>query len=183
MKVIQFTLDDVNYVNVFLAYEEATREAFLVDCGAFTKAMLQTIKDYDLQLQFLLLTHSHYDHVDGLKTFKRQFTVPVYAAKSDYGEKISAGETIAFAGTDIQVFETSGHTPDGLSFFVKDAVFVGDAIFSGAVGGTTSRDFYWQQNQHVAQKILTLPDETRIYCGHGAPSMVGVERLYNPFFT
>lgn len=183
MNVIQFTLDDVNYVNVFLAYRRESKNAFLVDCGAFTPAMSATIERLHLRLNFLLITHPHYDHTNGIAEFRKHFDLPVYAADSQHGERVSEGETIPFDDTVIRVLDTSGHTEEGVSFWIRDAVFVGDAIFSGAVGGTGNRDAFWRQNRNVAQKILTLPEETRIFCGHGAPSVVAIERLYNPFFT
>jgi len=183
MEVIQFTFDEVNYVNLFLAYDKASRDAFLVDCGAFGPEIVKTIEKYGLNLKFLLLTHSHYDHVDGLAEFKKTFSLPIYAAEAKFGTRVTEEDTIPFAGKTIRIFATPGHTTDSLAYFVGDAVFAGDAIFSGAVGGTSDTNTFWQQNQHVRNKILSLPAETRIFCGHGAPSVVGVERLYNPFFT
>lgn len=181
MKVRKFTLD-VNYVNAFLAFDKRSRSAFLVDCGAFDENIKQFILDHKLNLNFLLITHSHYDHVDGIKDFKKAFQVPIYSATNDYDHKVSEGDTIPFANTQIEVYATPGHTADGVSFYIDGAVFVGDAIFAGAVGGTSSRPAFEEETRHVRNKIFTLPDDTVIYPGHGAPTLVGVEKIYNPFF-
>ncbi|NIR52991.1 MBL fold metallo-hydrolase [candidate division KSB1 bacterium] len=181
MKVIHFPLE-VNYVNSFLCYDEDARDAFLVDCGAFEAQIEDFVQKNDFNLKMLLLTHSHYDHIDGVKDFKRWINVPIYASTKKYDHRISEGDTIAFADSEISVLATPGHTPDGVSFYLKPFVFVGDAIFAGAVGGTAGRKQFQEEAQHVWNKILALPDDTIIYPGHGAPSMVGVERLYNPFF-
>lgn len=182
MKVIQFALE-LNYVNVFLAVDTTSKSAFLVDCGAFEQRIKEYIENHTLNLKFLLITHSHYDHVDGLKDFKKDFRVPIYSATKNYDVQISEEDQIPFENDSIRIFETPGHTPDGISFYINNAIFVGDAIFSGAVGGTSARNQFKQQRTAVWNKILTLPDNTIIYPGHGAPSMVGIERLYNPFFA
>lgn len=182
MRVIQIPLD-VNYSNAFLAWDESTREAFLVDCGEFTPEIPALIRDNKLNLKFVLVTHTHYDHVDGITELKENFSVPIYAFSKNYDKKIAEGDTIAFANMEISVFATPGHIDDGVSYYVNKAVFVGDAIFAGAVGGTASRTDFETEVAHVKNSILSLPDDTVIYPGHGAPSLVGVERLYNPFFT
>ncbi|MFQ5707958.1 MAG: hydroxyacylglutathione hydrolase family protein [bacterium] len=182
MKVIQFPLE-LNYVNSFLCIEEKSNDAFLVDCGAFAASVKNYIEENALNLQYLLITHSHYDHVDGVDDFRKAFKVPIYAAASTYDRQVSEGDRIPFGDSEIAVFTTPGHIADGLSFYLKPAVFVGDAIFAGAVGGTAGRPQFEEEIAHVAQKILTLPEETVIYPGHGAPSLVAVERLYNPFFV
>jgi glyoxylase-like metal-dependent hydrolase (beta-lactamase superfamily II) len=129
-----------------------------------------------------LITHSHYDHVAGIKKFKQAFKVPIYSSTKDYDHQISEGDKIGIGNYEIAVFETRGHTTDGVSYYVAGSVFVGDAIFSGAVGGTTSRSQFVEETSHVWQKILSLPDDTVIYPGHGALSLVGIERVFNPFF-
>ncbi|MFQ5651004.1 MAG: hydroxyacylglutathione hydrolase family protein [bacterium] len=182
MKIIQFALD-LNYVNVYLTFDEATKDAFLVDCGAFTDDIHGAIKSHGLQLRFLLLTHTHYDHINGISELKKSYPVPIYAAESGYDHQVAEGDTIPFCDETMRVFETPGHTPDGVCYIIRDRVFVGDAIFSGAVGGTASRENFWQQNRAVWDKVLHLPGNTTIYPGHGAPSTVEVERLYNPFFA
>lgn len=181
MQVKHFPLN-TNYVNSFLCYDSSTKEAFLVDCGAFEEQIEAFVSENDLNLAFLLLTHSHYDHEDGVSDFRKVYQVPIYASFGQYDRKLSEGDRVQFGPSEISVLATPGHTPDSVSFYIKPFVFVGDAIFSGAVGGTAARSYFEEETRHVWQNILTLPDNTIIYPGHGAPSLVGVERLYNPFF-
>ncbi|MFQ5605816.1 MAG: hydroxyacylglutathione hydrolase family protein [bacterium] len=181
MKVIHIPLD-VNYVNSYLAVHKESRDAFLVDCGKFDEQIKNVIRDHQLNLKMLLLTHTHYDHTDGVKEFRKAFKAPIYSASPDYDYHVSEGEQIAFGESAIEVLATPGHTHDSISFHYQHAVFVGDAIFSGAVGGTSSRSNFEEEIKYVRTKVLALPDNTMIYPGHGAPTMVGVERLFNPFF-
>ncbi|MFQ5824136.1 MAG: hydroxyacylglutathione hydrolase family protein [bacterium] len=181
MKVIHFPLK-INYVNSFLCFDEKSQEAFLVDCGAFEDQINNFIQDNNLNLKFLLITHSHYDHNEGINDFKKAFKVPIYSSTKEYDKQVSQGDKIPFGSYKIKVFETTGHTPDSVSYYIENAVFVGDAIFSGAVGGTANRPQFKEQINQVWNKILTLPEETVIYPGHGVPTLVGIERVYNPFF-
>ena len=182
MKIIHFPLA-LNYVNAFLAIDTLTSEAFLVDCGALEDQITAYVARNKIRLKFLLLTHSHYDHIGGVAEFKKTFGVPIYSATNSHDVQLSEGDKISFGDDQISVLETPGHTPDGISFYVDRAVFVGDAIFSGAVGGTTDRQKFEEETEHVWKKLLALPDDTVIYPGHGAPSLVGIERLFNPFFN
>lgn len=181
MKVILLPLQ-INYVNSFLCFDEKSKEAFLVDCGAFEPQIEDFIQEHDLDLKYLLITHAHFDHVDGVKDFKKAFRVPIYSSTKQYDKRVSEGDRIPFGNYEIEVFDTTGHTADGVSYYIDRAVFVGDAIFSGAVGGTAKRSQFKEQIGHVWNKILTLPEDTVIYPGHGAASLVGIERIYNPFF-
>jgi len=181
MKVVHFPLE-VNYVNVFLAISETSNEAFLIDCGAWDQSIQNYILKNKIELRFLLVTHTHYDHIDGISEFKQSFDVPIYSATPRYDQEVSEGDEIPFDDGKIAVLETPGHIADGVSYHLDRTVFVGDAIFAGAVGGTASRGLFEEGIRHVREKILTLPAETEIYPGHGAPSLVGVERLFNPFF-
>ncbi|RMD90676.1 MAG: MBL fold metallo-hydrolase [Calditrichaeota bacterium] len=181
LKVVLFPLQ-VNYVNSYLIYHPQTLDAFLVDCGAFEPSLRDFIKNNRLNLKFLLLTHSHYDHVDGVPDFQKEYKVPIYSANPDYDVQIAEGQSIAFDSYEIKILETPGHTDDSVSYYLEGAVFVGDAIFAGAVGGTSHRSNFETETRNVWEKIFRLPDETIIYPGHGAASTVAIERLYNPFF-
>ena len=100
MKVIPFTLD-VNYVNVYLAVDEQSKAAFLVDCGAFVAEMEETIRRMDFDLQFLLITHTHYDHVDGIPDFRKLFQAPIYSATDKWDVRVSEADTISFGARGI----------------------------------------------------------------------------------
>ena len=182
IRVEQFVLD-VNYVNSYLCYDTETREAFLVDCGEVPAALSHFLEDNGLELKFVLLTHSHYDHVDGLPRLRKQYPVPAYANAKGDDQRAGEGDIIRFGDRVVQVFETPGHTSDGVCYHIADAVFVGDALFAGAVGGTSARPNHEEQLRAVAAKVFSLPDDTIVYPGHGAITTVGVERLYNPFFV
>jgi glyoxylase-like metal-dependent hydrolase (beta-lactamase superfamily II) len=182
IRVEQFVLQ-VNYVNAYLCYDTETREAFLVDCGEVPAALADFLQENQLELKFVLLTHTHYDHVDGLEKLRKRYPASVYANAEGYDRRVGEGDVIRFGDRVIRVFETPGHTSDGVCYSIADVVFVGDALFAGAVGGTSARPNHEQQLQAVAASLFSLPDDTIVYPGHGAPTTIGVERVYNPFFV
>ena len=130
-----------------------------------------------------MITHSHYDHIGGLNDFKKAFNAPVYAYELQDSLPVSEGDVIPFNKQKIHVMTTPGHISDGISFYIAPHVFVGDAIFAGAVGGTPDRTHFLEEIEHAENKIFSLPDDTIIYPGHGASTTVGIERLFNPFFV
>jgi len=91
-----------------------------------------------------------------------------------------------FAGVEFQILHTPGHTPGGVSLYSKSegVVFVGDALFAGSVGRTDfpGGDFN-QLITAIKTKLLTLPDETRVYSGHGPATTIANEKRTNPFLT
>ncbi len=182
IRVEQFVLD-VNYANAYLCYDTETRDSFLVDCGELPAGLDPFLQQHDLKLTFALVTHSHYDHTDGVPALKERYGVPVYANAPGYDRHVSDGDVIPFGDHRIVVLATPGHTTDGVCYSIADAVFVGDALFAGAVGGTSARPNHEEQLRAVVQKVFALPDDTIVYPGHGAATTVGVERLYNPFFV
>ena len=182
LKVIHYEVD-INYANAFLVYESTTGEAFLVDCGAYDDRIVEACKSKQLHVQSILITHSHYDHIGGLDDFKKALKAKVYAYNLEGSKKVVDGDFIPFSNKKIKVMTTPGHISDGISFYLAPFVFVGDAIFAGAVGGTADRAHFQEEIKHVEDKIFSLPDDTIIYPGHGAATTVAVERFYNPFFV
>lgn len=92
------------------------------------------------------------------------------------------GDRLLFAGEEVEVRHTPGHSPGGLAFVVEDMVFSGDALFAGAIGRT---DFpggdFGQLLESIVTRLLTLPPDTRVFPGHGPPTTIDLERRHNPF--
>ncbi|MBT7936366.1 MAG: MBL fold metallo-hydrolase, partial [Nitrospina sp.] len=88
---------------------------------------------------------------------------------------------IKLGNLNIEVLFTPGHTPGGVSYKIHDSVFSGDAIFAGSMGRANSS---WSGLYNsITQKLLTLPDHTRLFPGHGPATTVGEEKRHNPFFS
>jgi len=186
--------------NCYLVFDKETRKAVVIDPGDDTEFIIQKIKDLDLEPQFILATHGHFDHILGVLELKLTFKIPFLAHKKDEflikraartadyfakGESnlnpkvdryIKGGDKIVFGRKgELKVVETPGHSPGGVIFLSKGVCFSGDTLFKQAIGRT---DYSYSSSKDLLEslkKIFKLPKETIIYPGHGEPTSVEEE--------
>ncbi len=196
--------------NTYLLYDE-TKECAIVDPGCSNEqereALLQAITDLGLRPVLLLNTHCHIDHFPGNKficdTYGllpqfHEIEFEVMKAALDYqgffGFKVEAspkpqkflkeGDLITFGNQSFSVLFTPGHSPGHLAFYNRQekVIISGDVLFNGSVGrfdipGADGKVLY----QSLTEKMMALPDEVTVYCGHGPTTTIGHERANNPF--
>lgn len=182
-------------------------EALAIDPGGEPARVLRYLKDKGLTLTRILNTHFHFDHILGNAALSRATGAPIAASEKDAEllanelggggfsgfpmtpaftfESLGEGET-TLIGLTCRVLETPGHSRGSLSFHFPagESVFVGDLIFYRSVGRT---DFpggdMGELKRSAREKILSLPEATIIYPGHGPATTVGDEKLHNPFLA
>jgi len=180
---VQRYLTSVNASNSYLAWCEATREGIIVDPSEFMSDMKSDIVNHGISVVAIFITHGHWDHDSALEEVRQVHDVPVYAMGNyPHGKQVSQDDVIEIGECGFIIAATPGHTEDSITFISDKAAFVGDALFAGAVGGTSSRVYFERQVEGVRQQVLSLPDSTMIYPGHGPATTVGIEKCYNPFF-
>lgn len=205
MKIETYVIGIVS-VNCYLVSNEETKECFLVDPGAYDAAIADHIKEEGLKMQAILLTHGHFDHIMGIDGFLEKFPVPVYACGEEeallndttlnVSKRICEGYTFSGAtylkdgeklnliGKEITVLHTPGHTSGGCCYYIpsEGVLFSGDTLFRRSVGRS---DFPTGDGDTLArsirEKLLCLPDETKVFPGHMGVTTIGEEREYNPF--
>ncbi|MHC4992678.1 MAG: MBL fold metallo-hydrolase [Planctomycetota bacterium] len=161
---------------------EATR-CWIVDCGFEPAAMLDWIVERSLTPVALLLTHCHSDHIAGVDEAIARFgAMPMYVHEAEAG--FCSDPMLNLSALTWRVLHSPGHSPGGV-LFVHDAshqAIVGDTIFAGSIG---RHDFPTSNvgdlRCSVAEVVMSLPDETTLFPGHGPSTTVGRERATNPF--
>ena len=192
--------------NCYYVYREGADDIVIIDPGSNGEIVYDDIKGLGFEkVAGILLTHGHGDHTGGARRLKELSGAKIYAYEDEaeilkdpeknlsgwfgtaYGfdadEYFHDKQTFTMAGVTFTVFYTPGHTKGGCCYYVEEdgVLFCGDTIFNGSVGRT---DFYSGSINELAcsirDRILTLPDETKLYSGHGDRTTVEYERKYNP---
>jgi hydroxyacylglutathione hydrolase len=193
--------------NGYIAWRSGSPTAVCIDPGNSVQQMQQQLDEEQLSVGAILLTHAHIDHVEGLAAMVRLTGAPIHLHPADrplydnvarqaqqFGMHIEApppvnhtlehGQTLEIGGVTYAVRHVPGHSPGHVLFHVADAglAFVGDIVFQGSIGRTDlPGGDYGQLIDGIRESLLTLPDDTQLYPGHGPPTTVGHERATNPF--
>jgi hydroxyacylglutathione hydrolase len=204
MDVRMFTVGPVQE-NCFLLRQDGAKEALIVDPGEEAPKLLGAIEELGVELQAILLTHTHFDHVGAVAPIAKATGAPVYCPKLevpvlqdimsfvpwpgfgpfeswDPEETVEGGERLRLAGLDIDVIFTPGHSPGHVTYAVEDALFSGDVLFEGSVGRTDLPGGDWSILSRSIESLLErYPDEQRVFPGHMGLTTLGRERATNPF--
>jgi glyoxylase-like metal-dependent hydrolase (beta-lactamase superfamily II) len=174
----------IGFSNTYLIGPDAGGDAVLIDPGTFDAQLLQAVEGNGLYVRSILVTHAHNAHINGIRALLKVYDAAIYANQPSVldfpARHIQEGNVLTLGEFTIRVIETPGHSIDSLCFLCGHLLFTGDSLSAGTIG--TTRDGYARGLllESVRGKLLSLGDETLIFPGHGPPSKVGVEKLYNP---
>ncbi|MCC5808455.1 MAG: MBL fold metallo-hydrolase [Opitutales bacterium] len=182
------TFDDMT-VNAYVVWNPRTRAAVVFDSGADARPLLDTVRERNLTVRQILLTHSHPDHVADLQGLRNAFPdapIAIHRRETVTGaDPFEEGAVFEADGLKIAARLTAGHSPGGATFVIegleRPVAIVGDALFAGSMGGAPSA---W--NSAIAatrEKILGLPENTVLCPGHGPLTTVAAELENNPLFA
>ncbi len=192
--------------NCYYVYRQGANEIVVIDPGDDGDIVYEDVKRLGFEkVAGILLTHGHGDHTGGARKLKEKSGAKIYAYEDEaeilkdpeknlsgwfgtaYGfeadEYFRDKQTFTMADVEFEVLHTPGHTKGGCCYYVAadHVLFCGDTIFNGSVGRT---DFYSGSmkvlGDSIRERIMTLPDDVKLYSGHGEATTVGYERNYNP---
>jgi hydroxyacylglutathione hydrolase len=194
-------------VNCYVLADEKTKAAVVIDAGDDASEILKVVRDKGYTVKYIVNTHGHFDHVGANKAIKEatgaellihEGDAPVMASASmqsrafgmqavssppadrylKHGDIITAGEI------SLKVLHMPGHSPGGIALLEQGMVFTGDSLFAGSIGRTDlpGGDLMTLITA-IKTNLMVLPDETRVFSGHGPASTIGDERRENPFLN
>ncbi len=192
--------------NTYLVCDEISRLGFIVDLGGYSKELKNIIEKNDIQIQYIVLTHGHGDHIGGVQEHLKDFPdAKVVCSRAEekmlldpelneahhFGpEKVSFkpdilvddGDTLTVGNMTMKFIMTPGHTEGGMCILVDDVLFSGDTLFCRSIGRTdlAGGDFKTLM-ESIKNKLFLLPDETQVLPGHMGPTTIGFEKENNPF--
>lgn len=201
------TFTDLSFgTNSYLVWREGATSAVLIDAGLSTHLILEFLEREGLELDAVLLTHGHPDHLAGAADVADAAGTDVYLHDVEAQvanampqmllamlgidelnlpkefKSLEDGQILELAGLRIEVLHTPGHSPGSVSFLIDDSLFDGDLVFRGSIGRT---DFpggdFDALMASVKEKVFVLDPDTRVFPGHMGSTTVGWEKRTNPF--
>ncbi|MGO9488168.1 MAG: MBL fold metallo-hydrolase [Solirubrobacteraceae bacterium] len=204
--VRSFTVGPVQENCYIVRADDQARSALIVDPGDEPERLLAAADSLGLQIEAILLTHCHFDHIGAVAPVARATGAPVYCPKIEvpllsdvmswvppgFGpfesyqpeHTLQGGERLSVAGLDIQVLFTPGHSPGHLTYALDGALLSGDVLFQGSVGRVDLPGGDWATLESSIEGLVrAFPAETVVYPGHMGVTTLGRELETNPFLS
>ena len=179
--------------NCYMVYGEGDR-CVLIDPGYDANALLEQVGAKGKQLEAILLTHGHFDHVGAVRDIVAETDCKVYicdkelvlpetftAGKLYYTHTYGEGDTVTVAGLPFQVLHTPGHTPGSVCLLCGGVMFAGDTLFAGSCGRTDLPGGDWETIRKSLGRLAALPADYRVFPGHGENTTLDFEKKTNPY--
>jgi glyoxylase-like metal-dependent hydrolase (beta-lactamase superfamily II) len=191
-------------VNCFIVADESSKKAMVIDPGDEPDRIIAVIKENDLDVEYIVCTHGHFDHVGavgdirketGAKFLMHRDELEIYAAAKDmaafWGFEmgdlaepdgfVKEGDMIKVGNLSFEIFHTPGHSPGGICLYGEGIVISGDTLFAGSVGRTDFHGGSMAKLKESFKRLMSLPEDTKALCGHGPDTVIGFEKRENFF--
>jgi len=190
--------------NAYIVSAAGSARAVIVDPGDEAERLLAAVRELGVEIEAILVTHCHFDHIGAVAEVARATGAPVYCPEIERGvladipgwtppgfgpfesyeadETVAGGERLSLAGLDIEVLFTPGHSPGHVTYAIDGALLSGDVLFQGSVGRVDLPGGDWNVlERSIGGLLRTFPAETAVYPGHMGATTLGRERDTNPF--
>lgn len=193
LRQISFTLGAYQ-TNCYIIWNEGSDSCLVIDPGYEPDTILTRVGRLGKKVEAILLTHGHFDHVGGVKTIAEATGCKVFLCVQDlampqqftagsllYTDSYKEGDVLVMAGLTIRVLHTPGHTMGSVCLLCEDALFAGDTLFRESCGRTDLPGGSWEQILQSLRRLKELPENTRVFSGHGPSTTIGEEKKWNPY--
>lgn len=192
--------------NCYFLYDIHEKKAIVFDPADNGKYIYDTLLKHELTVSAICLTHGHFDHIWGAEELRTLSQVKIYGPEAErvlfedakvnvsaqvgrpytirLDEYLKDQDVLEIEGIKLKMIHTPGHTIGSSCYYVEEAgiLISGDTLFEGSVGRTDLPTGSMSMlNRSIKEKLLNLPDETKVYPGHGDSTTIDMERKYNPY--
>ena len=180
--------------NCYIVHAEGSKQCLVIDPGYEANTILNRVALLGLEIQAILLTHGHFDHVGAVRQIAADTDCQVYVAEAElslpsamtdgplyYTDLYPADGKFTAAGLEITVIPTPGHTPGSVCLLIADAMFSGDTLFAGSMGRCDFPGSSIFEIRKSLKKLKNLPGDYRVFPGHAQHTTLEYERKTNPF--
>lgn len=193
LKIDALSLGDYQ-TNCYIIREAASKTCCIIDPGYEPERVMRYVDSLNLDVEAILLTHGHFDHVGGVSLIAADTDCKVYICAEDlnlpamltagriyYTDTYADGDKLQLAGLTIDVIHTPGHTPGSVCLLVDEAMFAGDTLFAGSCGRTDLPGGNPRQMRDSLRRLAQLNVNYAVYPGHGPFSTLEEEKRFNPY--
>nr|WP_298569078.1 MBL fold metallo-hydrolase [uncultured Mogibacterium sp.] len=190
--------------NTYVLMDSEMNQGMIIDPGCYTPAM-KTELQHLTELEYIILTHAHGDHMGALNAIRRDYPDAVLIAgakeknllldaenngsmefspepvSTEADRYVSEGDSVTLGSVTFTFMETPGHTEGGICICGDGKIFTGDTLFFRSIGRTDLYSGNMEQMRKSLQKLMSLPDEIQVLPGHGPGTSIGAEKKGNPF--
>ncbi len=193
-------------VNCYVIYDGSASEAAVIDPGDEFERIADLLNGKGLIPKYIFFTHAHYDHVCAAGELKGRYGSAVVMhedekdtyrntkalclswgfTEDDFPDPdilVTEGNRIVLGSDTFEVLHTPGHTPGSICLYTEGTLFTGDTLFRGSVGRTDLAGGDTAKLEGSLKKLISLPPDTKVYCGHGDETTIGEELRTNPFLS
>lgn len=182
------------FTNCYMVWNENSDKCVLIDPGFQAEQILEHVRREGKQVEAVLLTHGHFDHVGGVNQLAEQTGCRVWLCREDleldpmltagtirYTDTYAEGDVLELAGLTLRVMQTPGHTPGSVCLVCEDTIFSGDTLFAGSCGRTDFPGSSVRQMRQSLARLAAMEGNYRVLPGHGEGTTLEAERKSNPF--
>jgi len=193
-------------VNCYIIGDEETKKGAVIDPGGSIEDLLNTIRAHELDIEYIILTHGHGDHIGAVQYLKNMTNSKIVAhvdekellgdkdknltsklgfgiVEIDADEYVKDGQNIKLGNLNLEIIHTPGHTPGGICIKIDNIMFSGDTLFAGSIGRYDLFGGDYEELKKSLNKLSKLDDEITVFPGHGPATRLGIEKTTNPYMA